>query len=65
VLNAANEVAVARFLDGGLRFDRIAGVIADTLDAIAPHTADTLEIVFEADRQARDIAGDLVRGRCR
>jgi len=62
VLNAANEVAVASFLEGGLRFDRIAGVIAATLDALAPRRADTLEVVFEADRQAREIAGGLVRG---
>ncbi|NUN02648.1 MAG: hypothetical protein HUU41_16180 [Bryobacteraceae bacterium] len=58
----ANEVAVASFLEGGLRFDRIAGVIAGTLDAFAPRRADSLEVVFEADRQAREIAGGLVRG---
>ncbi|MBL8453430.1 MAG: 1-deoxy-D-xylulose-5-phosphate reductoisomerase, partial [Zoogloea sp.] len=62
VLNAANEVAVASFLEGGLRFDRIARVIAGTLDALAPRRADSLEVVFEADRQAREIAGGLVRG---
>ena len=62
VLNAANEVAVGSFLDGALRFDRIPAVIADTLDAITPRAADSLELVFEADRKAREIAGSLVRG---
>ena len=61
VLNAANEVAVGCFLEGGLRFDRISAVIADTLDAIPPRAADSLELVFDADRQAREIAGSLVR----
>ncbi|WP_347247512.1 1-deoxy-D-xylulose-5-phosphate reductoisomerase [Zoogloea sp.] len=62
VLNAANEVAVGSFLDGALRFDRIPAVIADTLDAITPRAADSLELVFEADRKAREVAGSLVRG---
>ncbi|WP_374493739.1 1-deoxy-D-xylulose-5-phosphate reductoisomerase [Zoogloea sp.] len=62
VLNAANEVAVGSFLDGALRFDRIPAVIADTLDAITPRAADSLELVFEADRKAREVAGGLVRG---
>ena len=61
VLNAANEVAVGCFLEGGLRFDRISAVIADTLDAIPPRAADSLALVFDADRQAREIAGSLVR----
>ena len=56
VLNAANEVAVASFLDGKLGFDRIAEVIAATLDAVETHAADSLEIVLEADQRARRLA---------
>lgn len=61
VLNAANEVAVASFLEGSLGFDRIAGVIVDTLDRVVPRTADALEVVLEADREAREVAAGVVR----
>jgi len=61
VLNAANEVAVAAFLDGHLRFDRIAAVIADVLDAVSDTAADSLEVVFAADREAREVAASRVR----
>lgn len=61
VLNAANEVAVGHFLDGGLRFDRIPVVVAEALDAVAPRGAETLELVLEADHEARRFAMDFVR----
>jgi 1-deoxy-D-xylulose-5-phosphate reductoisomerase len=57
VLNAANEVAVARFLDGGVPFNAIPDSIAHALDALAGGAADTLEDLFEADRLAREAAG--------
>jgi 1-deoxy-D-xylulose-5-phosphate reductoisomerase len=53
VLNAANEVAVEAFLAGRLAFTGIAGVIADTLAAVAPASADTLEDVMAADARGR------------
>ncbi len=56
VLNAANEVAVARFLDGAVSFNAIAASIAHTLDTLADGAARTLEELLEADRQARVIA---------
>ena len=56
VLNAANEVAVAAFLDRRIAFTSIAhlieAVLADT--SLAP--ADTLEAVLDADRTARERA---------
>jgi len=55
-LNAANEVAVARFLDGGLRFDRIAQVIETVLARVQHGVANTLDDVFDADRRAREAA---------
>ena len=61
VLNAANEVAVGSFLDGGLGFDRIPAVIEAALDAMSPSAADSLEIVLEADRWAREFATAYVR----
>lgn len=63
VLNAANEVAVARFLDGAASFGSIAGSIAHTLDALAGGAAESLESLLEADRQARRIAGAYLEAR--
>ena len=53
LLNAANEVAVDEFLQGRIRFTDIAGVVAQTLDEVDIGPADTLELILEADRQAR------------
>lgn len=60
VLNAANEVAVARFLDGAVPFSAIAASIAHTLDTLAGGAADTLEDLLSTDRQARSVAGDYL-----
>ncbi|HUE85046.1 MAG TPA: 1-deoxy-D-xylulose-5-phosphate reductoisomerase [Vicinamibacterales bacterium] len=60
VLNAANEVAVASFLEGRLRFTAIARVIAQTMDAHAAAPADTLEGVRQIDRWAHEYATELV-----
>ncbi len=56
VLNAANEVAVARFLDGAVPFNAIAASIAHTLDQLASGATSTLEALLEFDRQARGVA---------
>jgi len=56
VLNAANEVAVARFLEGAVPFNAIAASIAHTLDTLAGGAADTLEDLLNADQQARSVA---------
>ncbi|MDP1543686.1 MAG: 1-deoxy-D-xylulose-5-phosphate reductoisomerase, partial [Polycyclovorans sp.] len=57
VLNAANEVAVARFLDGAVPFGAIAASISHTLEKLAGGAAATLEDLLEADRHARSVAG--------
>jgi 1-deoxy-D-xylulose-5-phosphate reductoisomerase len=51
--NAANEVAVAAFLRGGLPFGRIAEVIDAVLQRHAHAPATTLDAVREADARAR------------
>jgi 1-deoxy-D-xylulose-5-phosphate reductoisomerase len=56
VLNAANEVAVERFLQNELSFVKIAEVIDATLDAVEIREADNLDIILEADRIAREQA---------
>ena len=56
LLNAANEVAVAAFLDGRIAFPDIAGMIDSVLARVPGAAADSLERVLAADRQAREAA---------
>jgi 1-deoxy-D-xylulose-5-phosphate reductoisomerase len=56
VLNAANEVAVAAFLDRRLPFTAIPTVIRHVLEDVDPGPADSLEDILAADRAARDAA---------
>jgi 1-deoxy-D-xylulose-5-phosphate reductoisomerase len=53
VYNAANEVAVAAFLAGGLAFPAIPEVIEAALGAHTPCKVDSLETVLAADAEAR------------
>jgi len=62
VLNAANEVAVAAFLDGRIPFGRIAEVIDLVLEAQTVAKADTLGAVHAADAWARRHAAGLLQG---
>jgi len=62
VLNAANEVAVARFLEGRLAFTSIAEVIGQTMDAHRSTEVAALREVRAVDRWARDHAADVARG---
>jgi 1-deoxy-D-xylulose-5-phosphate reductoisomerase len=61
VLNAANEVAVAAFLAGQLRFDRIPALNRATLEACPPSKPDGLEALVDLDRSARAWAEAQVR----
>jgi 1-deoxy-D-xylulose-5-phosphate reductoisomerase len=63
-LNAANEVAVAAFLDGTLPWLGIAEVVEDALGAYRPSELDGVDDVLEADRQARQAARAAVQHRC-
>lgn len=56
VLNAANEIAVAAFLDRRIQFTAIARIVEHTLQQAEPRAATDLETVLEADRQARACA---------
>ncbi|MCE2510097.1 MAG: 1-deoxy-D-xylulose-5-phosphate reductoisomerase [Alphaproteobacteria bacterium] len=60
ILNAANEVAVAGFLDGRIGFLDIARVVEETLERLAAPALRTLEDVFEVDAAARRHAAGLV-----
>jgi 1-deoxy-D-xylulose-5-phosphate reductoisomerase len=59
-LNAANEVAVAAFLAGGLPFPGIADVVERVLGQIDAEPVESVEQVLETDRLARRLAGDAV-----
>ena len=60
VLNAANEVAVAAFLDRKIRFDQIHQVNLDTLDAVVTTSPDSLEDLLALDMIARAAADRAV-----
>jgi 1-deoxy-D-xylulose-5-phosphate reductoisomerase len=60
ILNAANEIAVASFLDGGIAFLDIASVAGETLAVYDPPAPATIEEVLEVDRKARDFAVQIV-----
>ena len=60
VLNAANEVAVAAFLEHRLRFDRIHAVNHATLGALVPSKPDGLQDLLALDAQARAVATSWV-----
>ena len=60
VLNAANEVAVAAFLERRLPFLGIAELIAATLDAVPQAALPDLAAVLEADRQGRAMATEIL-----
>jgi 1-deoxy-D-xylulose-5-phosphate reductoisomerase len=60
VLNAANEVAVHAFLGGRLTFLGIADVIEHTLERVGVAQVHSFDSLYEADAQARTVAGELV-----
>ena len=62
VLNAANEVAVGRFLDGRISFPAIPQVIERTMDAHQPAEVRTIDEVRAVDRWARGFSLELARG---
>jgi len=56
VLNAANEIAVAGFLDGSVSFLQLAQLVEDTLGDVKISPASDLTTIIEADKQARELA---------
>ena len=62
VMNGANEAAVAAFLREEIPFGAITALVEDTLEKLGHLPADSLEDVFEADRQARRVVAELLPG---
>jgi 1-deoxy-D-xylulose-5-phosphate reductoisomerase len=64
VLNAADEVAVAAFLDERISFLDIPRIVADTLEALPGREVRTVEEALGSDAEARRVATELIaRGR--
>ena len=61
VLNAANEIAVAAFLDRRIRFDQIHHVNQSCMFDLAPAAPHSLEDLLALDSQARATAEDVVQ----
>lgn len=61
VLNAANEVAVASFLDGQIGFLAIAAVVEKVLEAYRPPAPASIEDVLEVDRESRRLSAEMTK----
>jgi 1-deoxy-D-xylulose-5-phosphate reductoisomerase len=59
-LNAADEVAVAAFLEGSIRFDEIPRIIEDVITATTSGALESIAKVLEADAEARRVAKQRV-----
>jgi 1-deoxy-D-xylulose-5-phosphate reductoisomerase len=65
VFNAANEVAVAAFLQHRVGFLELADVVISTLEQFAPAPVTNTEQIWQVDACARRIAEDAIAGRAR
>src|SRR5579862_8405358 len=61
-LNAADEVAVAAFLQGRIEFDSIPTIIRDVISATEAGKLESITHVLEADSEARELARERVAG---
>jgi len=60
ILNAANEVAVSAFLQGRIRFLAIPALVEHVLAALPAVSADSLDVLRDADAHARRVAGQAI-----
>ncbi len=60
ILNAANEIAVDAFLNGGLSFPGIARVVESTLETMTNTDVDSLETILRVDSEARQVAEESI-----
>ena len=60
ILNAANEIAVASFLESRIGFLDIAALVGEVLAGYAPGTPASIDAVLEIDREARRAATGLI-----
>jgi 1-deoxy-D-xylulose-5-phosphate reductoisomerase len=65
ILNAANEISVAAFLEGEIRFTDIARVVETVIERIPGGELAGIADVLETDREARRLAREEVTARKR
>jgi 1-deoxy-D-xylulose-5-phosphate reductoisomerase len=59
-MNAANEVAVDKFLNRKIKFSQIPVLIKKALNRIENHKSPDLNTIFECDRETRDFVTSLI-----
>lgn len=59
ILNAANEIAVAKFLSGDIEFSRIVTLVTDVMNKIEYKNINSVEEIIECDKTSRQIAKKL------
>ena len=59
ILNAANEVAVDKFLKKEIKFSQIADLIDNALNSIENHSDPDIETIFKCDRKTREFTNSL------
>lgn len=64
VVNGSNEEAVRAFLDRKIRFTDIQRVVESAAESCPVIQSPGLDDILEADRQAREAAGKIIRGIC-
>jgi len=60
-LNAADEVAVAAFLEGRIPFDEIPGTIGSVLSDTKAGRLESIQQVLKLDAEARGVASEYVK----
>jgi 1-deoxy-D-xylulose-5-phosphate reductoisomerase len=60
ILNAANEIAVEAFLNESVRFTDIPVIIERCMKKFEAKVADTLDIILDADQQARRVSTQII-----
>jgi 1-deoxy-D-xylulose-5-phosphate reductoisomerase len=64
VLNAANEIAVAGFLSGHIRFQHIVDVVQQALNEASYDAPTSISDVLEIDRVTRERASATMKASC-
>jgi 1-deoxy-D-xylulose-5-phosphate reductoisomerase len=64
VLNAANEIAVAAFLDGAIRFPDIAALVQEALSSASYDVPRSIGDVLEIDQVTRERARETMKASC-
>ena len=59
ILNAANEVAVYKFINNQIKFSQISQLIHKALDKIENHSDPDIETIFECDKKTREFVNLL------